>query len=348
MAKAVARGAETSILAVGTALPGPPVDNSALARRFGMDALWRQWVDTFIGAGTRYLSIDLETGRRHTTLAQLGAEAGRRALETAGVAPADVELMVCATATPDALMPATVNVVADLLGINEVPTYQLQSGCCGAYQAIDLAVQLLAASGRQVALVLGGESTAKHFDVDRDLKSLPSGELVNMLLFGDGAGAAVLAAGRAPGTALLRATFNELTGLGRAPGQIVEWFGQADPPGSRPPAFEDYKEIEQSVPRMARQAAEQLLEQLDWKPEDVDYLLPPQLSEAMTVRVLAELGMPGAEDVNCVRETANVGNAIPFFQLERLLRDLAPGDRVLGVAIESSKWIKAGFGAERV
>jgi 3-oxoacyl-[acyl-carrier-protein] synthase III len=337
------------ILSAGTALPGPPVDNGALARRFGMDQLWRQWVDTFIGSGTRHLAIDLDTGEPQVSLVDLGADAGRRALAAAGVAASEVDVMVFATATPDALMPATVNLVADRLGVNDIPTYQLLSGCSGAYQAIDLGRQLLLGDrGRRVALVLGGEMVAKHFDVHRDLRGVAPGELVNMLLFGDGAGAAVLTTDDVPGTAVLRGTLNRLTGLGRPPGQTVEWFGLADRTMDRPAAIEDYKAIEESVPLMAQEIVKELLDTLAWTTDDVDYLLPPQLSETMTARIVDQLRLPAAEEISCVRETANIGNAVPFVQLERLLPQLVTGDRALGVTVESSKWIKAGFALERV
>jgi 3-oxoacyl-[acyl-carrier-protein] synthase-3 len=336
------------ILSAASALPGPPLDNAALGRAFGMDALWEQWIDAFIGTGTRYLSIDLDTGKRTHTLVDIGAEAGRLALERAGLAPGDVDAMVFASATPDALLPATVNLVAERLGVNDIPTYQLQAGCSGAYQAIDFGCRLLGSPGRANALVLGGDVMVKHFDPEADLRKMPPGELVNMMLFGDGAGAAVLSAEPLPDTVAIRSVLNRVTGRGRPPGQTLEWFGLGDRHLDVPAAREDYKAIEESVPRMAREIALELREGLGWSADDVDYLLPPQLSGKMNDRVTEELQMPGAEEISCVRETANNGNAVPFIQLERLLPEMVGGDRALGVTVESSKWIKAGFALERV
>src|SRR5262245_41344627 len=117
------------IRSAGSALPGPAIDNAALARRFGMEPLWEQWIDVFIGTATRHLAVDLATGEVRSSLAELGETAARRALAAAGLAPGDVDVVVLGTATPDKLMPATVNVIADRLGIDGIPTYQLQSGC---------------------------------------------------------------------------------------------------------------------------------------------------------------------------------------------------------------------------
>ncbi|MFE0455851.1 3-oxoacyl-ACP synthase III family protein [Streptomyces sp. NPDC058914] len=339
---------EVRVLAAGSALPGPPVDNAALARRFNMDASWQQWVDVFIGTRSRHLAVDLESGEVRSSLAELGAEAARRALDTAGLRPDDVDVMVMGTATPDQLMPATVNMIAERLGINDIPTYQLQSGCTGAVGALDVGRQLLLTGEHRTALVLGGDVCAKHFDVDFDLKGMAPTELVNVVLFGDGAGAAVLTTEPVADAALVHGILNRLTGLGRAPGQVVDWYGQANRRPGDSALQEDYKAIEQLVPGMATEVLKELLDRLDWTETDVDYLLPPQLSGTMTPRIVTELGLPGAEEVSCVTEIANTGNAAPFIQLERALPEMVPGDRAIGIAIESSKWIKAGFALGKV
>jgi 3-oxoacyl-[acyl-carrier-protein] synthase-3 len=333
---------------VGTALPGPPIDNAALARRFQMNALWEQWIEAFIGTRSRHLAVDLETGEVRYSLADLGETAARKALSNAGIAADAVEVMVMGTSTPDALMPATVNLIADRLGLNDLPTYQLQSGCTGAIQALDLACQMLLTGRHRTALVLGGDVCAKHFDLSVNPANRPPSEQVNGLLFGDGAGAAVLSVEPAPGAARIHRVFVRLTGLNRPPGQTVEWFGLADRGSDLPGAVEDYKAIEESVPVMATEILEELLKDLDWKRSDVDYLLPPQLSGRMTARIAEQLAMPEAKEITCVHETGNTGNALPFLQLERALPQMLPGERSLAIAVESSKWIKSGLALEMV
>jgi len=338
---------EIHLLSAGTVLPGPAIDNATLAARFGMPAMWEQWIDAFVGTRARHLVVDLDTGAVSATLADLCARAAADALDAAGRTAADVDVLVMATATPDALMPATVNMVADRLGIDQVPTYQLQSGCTGAVQALDVARQMLLAGSHRTALVIGGDVCAKHLDLGMNLAEMPPSQLVNVVLFGDGAGAAVLGVEPSPGSAVLRRTLVRLTGLGRPPGQTVEWFGLADRHGDSPAGGEDYKAIEEHVPAMSVEVLEELLDDLGWQPDEVDYLMPPQLSGVMTRRIVEKLGVPGAQEVSCVAETGNTANALPFFQLESVLDLLVEGDRALGVTIESSKWIKAGFALER-
>ncbi len=339
---------DTHLLAVGTALPGPALDNSVLARLFQVGEAWEQWVEAFIGTRTRHLSVNLETGEVEQWLADLGATAGTRALSSAGVEPGEIDLLVMGTSSPDQLMPATVNMIADRLGIDDVPSYQLQSGCSGALQALDVARQLLLAGRHETALVLGGDVCAKQYDLSVDPRQLPQAELVNAVMFGDGAGAVVLSRTPRDGSVVLREVRVRLAGAGRPSGHMVDWFGVADRKSLRSGTTEDYKAIEELVPLLAVDVFGELLAELDWKPEDLDYLLPPQLSGRMTARIVQALAVPGAAEISCVRDTGNTGNALPFFQLERLLPQMTLGQRAVAVAVESSKWIKSGFALEKV
>ncbi|MBZ6114296.1 3-oxoacyl-ACP synthase III family protein [Streptomyces olivaceus] len=332
----------------GTVLPGPPIDIASLAEKFDLPSVWGQWVESFIDNPYRHYSVDLDSGKLRFSLADLATTAGERALAAAGAAPADVDLLVMGTSSPDMLMPATVNVVADRLGIDDVATYQLQSGCTGAIQALDVARRLLGSGEHRTALVIGADSCAKHLDLSVDVRSLPPDQQVNGVLFGDGAGAAVLGVERgAHGVELLR-TRVRCVGRGREPGQTLNWFGGADRHADRPAAVEDYKAVQDAVPPLAVQTLDEMLDALNWDRGEVDYVLPPQLSGRMTDEIHARLDVPDAQEVSCVRETGNTGNALPFFQLERLLPRMIAGDRAVGVAIESSKWIKAGYALEKV
>ncbi|MFI9076354.1 3-oxoacyl-ACP synthase III family protein [Streptomyces sioyaensis] len=331
------------ITAVGTALPGPAVDNDELTRILGVN---REWVDAFIGTRTRHFAVDLATGERHTTLTDLAEQAAAIAMQRAGVTPQDIDFVVLATASPDELMPATVNKVADRLGLDQIPTYQLQSGCAGAIQALDLGCLLLQRPGHDTGLVIGGDVCAKHLQLDRDFSRLPSHELVNYVLFGDGAGAVVLDGRETAGGMAVHTVLNQFTGRGQPAGQVIRWFGAADRTDDVTAAEEDYKAIERRVPNLADEILWQLLDTTGWTPEDLAYILPPQLSGRMTAKITKHLQLPGVQEISCVADTGNNGNALPFFQLDRLAGQLRPGERALAVSVESSKWLKGGFALE--
>lgn len=333
------------IASIGTALPGDPVDNAALAKVLGVN---EEWIEVFIGTKTRHFARDLGTGTVRWSLADLCAQAAQKALAAPGVDPAAIEFIVLGTATPDTLMPATVNQVADQLGLDQVPTFQLQSGCAGAIQALSVGQTMIASGQYRTGLVIGGDVCSKHLDVQRDLSDAAPSDLVNFVLFGDGAGAAVLTAEPAGERVALRHVLNRFTGLGSKPGQVIEWFGLADRYDDRQALTEDYKAIEERVPVMAVEILWELLGELDWEADELDFLLPPQLSGRMTRRITEELGVPTAEEISCVADTGNNGNALPFLQIEKLLGRMGDGNKALAVAVESSKWIKAGFALEKI
>jgi 3-oxoacyl-[acyl-carrier-protein] synthase-3 len=333
---------------VASALPGQPVGNQELAARLGLTAAW---IDAFVGTRSRHFSVDLVEGTARFSLADLCERAARDGLEQSGTAPQELAFVVLATATPDALMPTTAAEVASRLGAADVPVYQIQSGCSGAVQALALASALLAV-GPGTGLVLGGDVCTKHLDLAADFRRLPPSELVNYVLFGDGAGAAVVGSGPRQGSLSFRSLGHRITGLVLPPGQRVEWYGATGRrDGDRGPAVsEDYKAVEQQVPALAQQAGAELLKDLGWPAETVRHLLPPQLGGRMTALIgsaLREaLGLSAAAEVSCVADTGNTGNALLFSQLELLLGVIGPGERALGVCVESSRWITAGFALE--
>ncbi|MCX4750333.1 3-oxoacyl-ACP synthase III family protein [Kitasatospora sp. NBC_01287] len=329
--------------AVGTALPGEPVDNARLGKLLGVSD---EWIDIFVGTETRHFGWDLGTGEVLRTLTDLCAEAGAQAMAAAALEPADIEFLVLATATPDTLLPTTATQTADLLGLDQLPVHQVQAGCSGAVQALDLARALLG-TGYRTGLVIGGDVTHRHLDLSRDLTELSSEELVNYLIFGDGAGAAVLSGDPLGEAVEVKAVLNRFVGLGRAPGQLVDWYGVSDRHSPRRMVMEDYKAIESGVPELAAEALWDLLQLTGWAAEEVGYLLPPQLSGAMTERIVRRLALPRAREISCVRATGNTANALPFLQLDQLLGELGEGERALAVSIESSKWIKTGFALEK-
>ncbi|MCX3061383.1 3-oxoacyl-ACP synthase III family protein [Streptomyces beihaiensis] len=331
------------IAGTGAALPGQPVDNAALGKAFGIS---EEWIDLFVGTRTRHFAWDLATGEPTHTLSDLAAEAAAHALAAAGLDAQDLDFAILTTATPDQLLPSTVNDVADRLGIDHLATYQLQAGCVGAVQALDVSRSLLAA-GHRAGLVLAGDVTARFMDARRNAVSLPTEELVNYVLFGDGAGAAVVTDEALDDAVRVCGLIHRFVGLGRAPGQIVDWNGPVRRAPHRQMLREDYKAIEDHVPAMAAEILWELLDTTGWSREDVQFLLPPQLSGRMTARITAHLGVPEMREVSCVADTGNTGNALPLLQLDRLVPHLAHGERAVTITVESSKWIKGGLALEK-
>ncbi len=113
----------------------------------------------------------------------LGAMAGRKALADAGVTPEEVDLVIVATITPDMAFPATACIIQDKLGLVNAAAFDLSAGCSGFVYALDMATSAVATGKNQTVLVIGVDTLSKITDfTDRS----------TCVLFGDGAGAAVV------------------------------------------------------------------------------------------------------------------------------------------------------------
>lgn len=335
------------ILGLASCLPGDPITNFDLERCFGVSA---GWLNKMTGNNTRYYCAKLDGGSA-LSLLDIAEEAASKALKSAQVKPESIGFVILSTATPDNLMPATVHMLLDRLGLNGIPAFQIQGGCTGALQAFYLADQL-AGNLNCRGLVVGADSCQKFWSFGTKAQDLQPQELVNMAMFGDGAGAAVVSAQGADSGLRIEHILCRTEGLGRKPGQIARWFGASGAPlvaapggamRSQAATEEDYKAIALEVPRLSLQVLRELMAKSRHTPEDYEYFLGPQLNYVMSEKIAETLAFPAAKRIHCVQDTGNNGNALPFMQLENLAQTMKAGQSALQIAIESSKWIVTGM-----
>lgn len=340
------------IIGLSEVLPGEPVTNRDMAERFG---LHEKWLDRMTGNRSRYFCEPDSADGVPKNTGDLATLAGQRALAAAGVELSSIDFLILSTGSPDHLMPATVNLVADRLGLNDLPAIQLTAGCAGALQGLYTARALLA-SGHRRGLVIGADSVVKLWPANRDLKRISPAELANFALFGDGAGAAVVDASvDGPGLVVDHVVLRTV-GKGRKPAQLVRWYGADGAPTitaangkeiREPMGEEDYKAIEQYVPGLAAGVLQELAQLTGWPVAEVEHILTPQLNGVMADRIREFMGVRPEQAVGCVADTGNNGNALPFIQLYRALKRIEEGggdrDRVLVTTIESAKWTVSGL-----
>src|SRR5271166_754817 len=161
---------------IGAALPARIVTNEELAETVDTSD---EWIRQRSGITQRYLAGEGETT---STLATRAAEA---ALRHAGLAAADIDLIIVATATPDYTFPAVATQIQANLGIVEGAAFDLQAVCTGFVYAIATADKFLRSGSHKRALVIGAETFSRILDWN---------DRTTCVLFGDGAGALVLEA----------------------------------------------------------------------------------------------------------------------------------------------------------
>ena len=136
-----------------------------------------EWIVERTGIKTRRIADE------KTTTRTLATNASRRALERAGVDPGDVDLIVVGTATPDMLFPSTACLVQSDLGAENAAAFDLAAACTGFIYGLNVAAGLIRNGSHETALVIGAETLTKIVDFE---------DRTTCVLFGDGAGAAVV------------------------------------------------------------------------------------------------------------------------------------------------------------
>ncbi len=164
------------IIGTGSALPPRRVSNAELAQEVDTTD---EWIVERTGIRFRHIA-----GPDETT-GTLAAEASKAALANAGIAAADIDLIVLATATPDQTFPATATKVQAMLAIDDCVAFDVAAVCSGFLYAVQVADSMLRAGVHKRALVIGAETFSRILDWE---------DRTTCVLFGDGAGAIVLEA----------------------------------------------------------------------------------------------------------------------------------------------------------
>ena len=164
------------ILGTGSALPKRCVSNAELAQTVDTTD---EWIVARTGIRFRHIAGDDET------TATLGADAARAAIDAAGVAAADIDLIILATATPDQTFPSSATKVQAMLGVNDCIAFDVAAVCSGFLYALTVADNMIRGGSARTALVIGSETFSRILDWE---------DRTTCVLFGDGAGAVVLQA----------------------------------------------------------------------------------------------------------------------------------------------------------
>ena len=164
------------VTGVGSYLPSRILTNDDLSRMVDTND---EWVKARTGISQRYIAEDGEF------TSDLGAAAAKSALAAAGITIEDIDLIVCATATPDHTFPATATIIQHKLGMRHGAAFDVAAVCSGFVFALATADGLMRNSGFRKALVIGAETFSRILDWS---------DRTTCVLFGDGAGAVVLEA----------------------------------------------------------------------------------------------------------------------------------------------------------
>lgn len=288
------------IAGTGSFVPGTPVTNDDLVAR-GVDTS-DAWISERTGIRARHFAAEGQT------TSQLGVEAARQALDAAGMKPADIDLVIVATTTPDMVFPSTACLVARELGIpSGAAAFDLQAVCSGFIYALTVADKFVRSGSHKRALVIGAETFSRLLDwSDRS----------TCVLFGDGAGAIVLEADEVPGimASALHADGSHSHILS-VPGQI----GGGAISGS-PYVYMDGQAVFKFAVRVLSDAAQEVLAKAALTVGQLDWLIPHQANIRIMQATAKRLGIPPEKVVVTVDKHGNTSSASVPLALDHAVR----------------------------
>ncbi|MFI5379484.1 MAG: beta-ketoacyl-ACP synthase III [Tepidisphaerales bacterium] len=307
------------IAGTGSCVPERRLTNDDLSKLVDTND---EWITQRTGIKERRIAGDGET------TATMGAIAGRRALEAAGLQPADVDLIVCCTITPEMQFPSTACFIAKELGLKSTPAFDLTAACSGFVYALDTAAAFVQAGRYRNVLVVGSETLSRATDY-RDRGSC--------ILFGDGAGAVVLQRSTDKQRGLL---YSSLHADGHG------WEMLYCQPGSRHPINEQlvaerkqYMQIKgREVYKFAVQRFHELIEdamaKCNLKAQDISLIIPHQVNQRIIDASIERLKLPADKVYVNIARYGNTSSASIPIALDEAWRAglVKPGDVLIFVA----------------
>jgi len=287
------------IAGTGRYLPARVVTNDALAERL---ATSDEWIRTRTGIRQRHIAADGEQ------TSDLALAAAHIALQQAGIAAANLDLIIVATTTPDMIFPSTACILQEKLGAHGGPAFDVQAVCSGFVYALALADRMIASGMARNALVVGAEIYSRILDWN---------DRGTCVLFGDGAGAVVLVPATEPGilTAHLHADGHYRSIL-CVPGQVQRGgvvgspFVHMDGPG-----------VFKFAVKVMAEVAQEALDATGMPSDAIDWLIPHQASIRIMDATTKKLKLPMERLITTVDMHANTSAASIPLALDVAARD---------------------------
>ena len=293
----------------GSYLPEKVLTNQDLERMVDTSD---EWIVARTGIRQRHIAAPEQNA------SDLALAASRRALEAAGIAAQDIGLIIVATTTPDMVFPSTACLLQAKLGAHGAPAFDVQAVCSGFIYGLATADLFIRAGRCTSALIVGSEVYSRILDwTDRG----------TCVLFGDGAGAAVLKAGSTPGI---------LSSHLHADGRYAE---KLSVPGTvlggkvsgRPLLRMEGNIVFKFAVRVLGEVAEEAIAANHLDKSQIDWLIPHQANIRIIQGTAKKLGLGMERVVTTVERHANTSAASIPLALDEAVRDgrIKPGQRVL-------------------
>jgi len=287
------------IIGTGSYLPRKVVTNADLAQRMDTSD---EWIRSRTGIRQRHIAEPGETS------SSLALEASQAAIARAGITAQDIDLIIVATSTPDYIFPSTACLLQAKLGIKGCPAFDLQAVCSGFVYALATADLFIRAGQHRCALVVGAEVFSRILDWN---------DRGTCVLFGDGAGAVIVAAGDRPGIlgSVLHADGSH-AGILSVPGNVCDGKAIGDPFLRM-----DGPAVFKFAVRVLDEVSRETLAKCGQRVEDIDWLIPHQANLRILESTAKRLGLAHEKLIVTVDMHGNTSAASVPLALDVAMRD---------------------------
>jgi len=299
----------SKIISTGSYLPEKILTNKDLEKTVDTS---HEWIVERSGINQRHIAAQDELA------SDLATRAAQRAIETAGLSPDEIDLLIVATTTPDMVFPSTACIVQSKLGISGSPAFDVQAVCCGFVYALNIADLFIKSGQASNALVIGAEVYSRILDWN---------DRTTCVLFGDGAGAVVLSSSEEPG---ILKTKLHADGSFRDKLCVPGWVNAGEISGS-PMVTMDGGAVFKFAVKVFEQTARELLDEANLSIDDVDWFIPHQANIRIMESTAKKLKLPREKLIATVDHHGNTSAASIPLALDEAVQDgkVARGDLLL-------------------
>ena len=262
-----------------------------------------EWIRTRTGIERRHIADENET------TSDLAYRASVAAIESAGIQPSDIDLVLVGTTTPDLIFPNVGCLLQERLGIRRGPAFSLEAACSGFIYALTVADQMIKGGLVRRALVVGAETMSRIVDWT---------ERETCVLFGDGAGAVILEASQEPGV-----LYSKLGADGRYRDLLYASCGVSKQPenGDGPALRMKGNEVFKVAVKTLETMVDDVLESNNLEKGAIDWLIPHQANIRIISATAKRLQLPMERVVLTVAEHGNTSAASVPLALDVAVRD---------------------------
>ena len=298
------------IIGTGSYLPDRILTNLELE---AMVDTTDEWIRSRTGIEQRHIAADDET------TSDLAYHASLAAMETAGVGPQEIDMIVVGTCTPDLVFPNVACLLQERLGIAGGPAFSVEAACSGFMYALTTADQFMRTGSIRRALVIGAETMSRIVDwTDRE----------TCVLFGDGAGAVVIEAADEPGL-----IYSNLGADGRYKNLLYADTGISKKSSAPDASLLRMKgnEVFKVAVRTLERMVDQVIEENDLEQGEIDWFVPHQANLRIIKATAKRLRIPMERVILTVAEHGNTSAASVPMALDTAVRDgrIKRGDLLL-------------------